>query len=81
MFCSNVIKYTSPVKPQGNGVMRDERAPSLDVRDVEDEDCRRQHGGHPDESGIGGLVHGVLHKKIMCQTPHGVFNFLNCVRK
>jgi hypothetical protein len=27
------------------------------------------------------LVHGVLHKKIMCQTPHGVFNFLNCVRK
>ncbi|MGA8800696.1 MAG: hypothetical protein WB614_12925, partial [Pseudolabrys sp.] len=55
------------------GVMRDERAPSLDVRDVEDEDCRRQHGGHPDESGIGGLVHGESCTNKSCAKPLTVF--------
>lgn len=53
--------------------MRDERAPSLDVRDVEDEDCRRQHGGHPDESGIGGLVHGESCTNKSCAKPLTVF--------
>ena len=38
--------------------MRDEGTPSLDVRDVEDEYSRCQDGGYPDESRIGGFIHG-----------------------
>jgi len=57
MICSIVAKSSISVKPQGNGVMRGERTPSLDVRDVEDEDCCYQHAGQPDESRIGGSIH------------------------
>src|SRR5262249_51332334 len=32
-------------------------APTLDVRDVENEYCHRQNGGYPDESRIRGLIH------------------------
>ena len=57
MLCSSVAKSKTPVKPQGNGVMWNEKTPSLDVRDVEDEDCCGQHAGQPDESRIGGSIH------------------------
>ena len=78
MVCSNVAKSAIPVKPQGNGVMRGERTPSLDVRDVKDEDCCRQHAGQPDESRIGGgrFMTGP-NRQIMCQNPHNGLNFLS----
>ena len=57
MLCSSVAKSKTPVKPQGNGGLRDERTPSLDMRDVEDEDCGGQNTGQPDESRIGGTIH------------------------
>jgi hypothetical protein len=57
MLCSSVAKSKTPVKPQGNGGLREERTPSLDVRDVEDEDCCGQHASQPDESRIGGSIH------------------------
>src|SRR5260221_13598904 len=57
MICSNVVNRSVDVKPQGNGVMRDERTPSLDVGDVKDTHSHRQHGGQPYESRIGGLIH------------------------
>jgi hypothetical protein len=34
--------------------MRDEKTLSLDMGDVEDEDRRSQHGGHPDGRGSAG---------------------------
>jgi hypothetical protein len=49
-----VIDHSNDVKSQGNGVYGGRMAPSLDVGDVEDEDSRRQDGGYPDESRIGG---------------------------
>ena len=58
MICSSLTKQVRDVKPQGNGVTRDEEAPSLDLRDVEDENRHRQHSGDPDESGICGFIHG-----------------------
>jgi len=57
MICSSVVNRSADVKPQGNGVMRDERTPSLDVGDVKDTHSHRQHGGQPYESRIGGLIH------------------------
>ncbi len=49
--------------------MRDERTPSLDMGDVEDEDRRSQHGGHPDELGIGGLIYGKSCTYNSCAKP------------
>jgi hypothetical protein len=49
--------------------MRDEKTLSLDMGDVEDEDRRSQHGGHPDELGIGGLIHGESCTYNSCAKP------------
>jgi hypothetical protein len=76
MLCSSVAKSQTPVKPQGNGVMREERTPSLDVRDVEDEDRGCQHAGQPDESRIGGTIHDESSRDKSCaKTPHRGLNF------
>lgn len=53
--------------------MRDERAPSLDVRDVEDEDCCGQHASQPDESRIGGSIHDESCTNKSCAKPLTVF--------
>ena len=49
--------------------MRDEKTLSLDMGDLEDEDRRSQHGGHPDESAIGGLIHGESCTYNSCAKP------------
>jgi hypothetical protein len=39
------------------------------MRDVKDEDSRRQHGGYPDESRICGFIHGDSSTYKSCAKP------------
>jgi hypothetical protein len=75
MVCSNVAKSAIPVKPQGNGVMRDERTPSLDVRDVKTA-AASTLASQTSRGSAGRFMTGP-NRQIMCQNPHNGLNFLS----
>jgi hypothetical protein len=75
MFCSN-LSTVQPTSSRKEWVEQKQRAPTLDVRDVEDKHSHRQNSSYPDESRVRRFIHGdSCTYKPCAKTPHWRLNF------